>query len=111
MGGSSDFLLQTLVAGGHGVIAGLANLSPKANVQTHQLYVDGEVKQAQEMQAVLAHGDWVAIKGGFVAVKVGLEKYFGYGGLPRLPTALPEKSAQADIESGFAEMMNLEKSL
>lgn len=111
MGGSSDFLLQTLVAGGHGVIAGLGNLAPAANVKTMQLYQQGDVEKAKKMQAVLARGDWLAIKGGFVAVKVGLEKFHGYGGLPRLPCAFPEKGARVQTEDGFAEMMDLERSL
>ncbi|KAK4541325.1 hypothetical protein LTR36_008083 [Oleoguttula mirabilis] len=111
MGGSSDFLLQTLVVGGHGVIAGLANLAPVANVKTMEYYESGEVKKAKQMQAVLARGDWIAIKGGFVAVKAGLERYFNYGGRPRLPCAMPEKTARAQMEDGFSEMMDLEHSL
>ncbi|TKA25058.1 hypothetical protein B0A50_06122 [Salinomyces thailandicus] len=111
MGGSSDFLLQTLVAGGHGVIAGLGNLAPKANVRAMETYEAGNVKEAKQMQAVLARGDWTAIKGGFVAVKVGLERYFGYGGVPRLPCAMPEKGPRAQVEADFAEMMELERSL
>ncbi|KAK5130113.1 hypothetical protein LTR08_002453 [Meristemomyces frigidus] len=111
MGGSSDFLLQTLVVGGHGIIAGLANVAPVANVKTMQCYSSGEVEKAQQMQAILAQGDWTAIKGGFVAVKVALEKYYGYGGLPRLPCAMPEKTARAQVEAGFAEMIELERSL
>ena len=62
MGGSSDFLLQTLIGGGHGVIAGLANLAPKANVEAMRMYESGRVQEAQKMQAVLADGDWTAIK-------------------------------------------------
>lgn len=111
MGGSSDFLLQTLVAGGHGVIAGLGNLAPVANVSTMRLYQDGKTENAKQIQAVLARADWVAIKGGFVAVKIGLEKFHGYGGLPRLPCAIPEKPARVQVEDGFEEMMGLERSL
>jgi len=111
MGGSSDFLLQTLVAGGHGVIAGLGNLAPVANAELVQLYEAGEMKKAREMQAVLARGDWVAIKGGFVAVKVALNRYAGYGGAPRLPCAMPEKALRLQMEEDFAELMALEQSL
>lgn len=110
MGGSSDFLLQTLIAGGHGVIAGLGNLSPALNVRTMQLYQQGDVEKAKQMQAVLARADWIAIKGGFVAVKVGLEKFYGYGGVPRLPCAMPDKAQRMQVEEGFAEMMEHERS-
>jgi 4-hydroxy-2-oxoglutarate aldolase len=111
MGGSSDFLLQTLVAGGHGVIAGLGNLAPVTNVKAMEFYENGDVKTAKRYLAMLARGDWTAIKGGFVAVKVGLNKYHGYGGQPRLPCALPEKEARAQVEDGFAELVQLEREL
>ncbi|KAJ9630604.1 hypothetical protein H2203_001127 [Taxawa tesnikishii (nom. ined.)] len=110
-GGSADFILQTLVAGGQGVIGGLGNIAPKSCVRTMQLYEQGKVKEAQKSQAVVARGDWVAIKGGFVAVKVGLERYCGYGGTPRKPCAMPAKAARAQVEEGFAELMELENSL
>ena len=111
MGGSADFLLPTLVAGGHGVIAGLGNLSPKAHVQAMRLYEKGNVNEAQRIAAVLARGDWVAIQGGFIAVKVGLERFYEHTNPPRLPCVMPEKSAREDIEAGFAEMMELESNL
>src|SRR5450432_3843617 len=41
LGGSADFLLQSLVGGGHGILAGLANLAPKACVQAVSLYQSG----------------------------------------------------------------------
>lgn len=76
-----------------------------------QAYLQGDLKEAKRLQAIVARADWVAIKGGFVAVKVGLRKFGGYGGLPRLPTALPEAKARIDVEEGFAEVMEVEKGL
>jgi len=111
MGGSADFLLPTLVAGGHGVIAGLGNLSPKAHVQAMRLYEKGRVTEAQRIAAILARGDWVAIQGGFIAVKVGLERFYDHDNPPRLPCVMPEQAARVEIEAGFAEMMELESSL
>ncbi|GAB7332670.1 hypothetical protein MBLNU13_g04424t1 [Cladosporium sp. NU13] len=111
MGGSADFLLPTLVAGGHGVIAGLGNLCPKAHVQAMRLYEKGNVADAQRIAAILARGDWVAIQGGFIAVKVGLERFCDHINPPRLPCVMPEMSAREEIEAGFAEMMELESSL
>jgi 4-hydroxy-2-oxoglutarate aldolase len=111
MGGSADFLLPTLVAGGHGVIAGLANLCPKAHVEAMRLYEKGDVKGAQRIAVVLARADWVAIKGGFVAVKVGLRKYYGCQNVPRLPCIMPQDTAITEMESGFSEVMELESSL
>lgn len=111
MGGSADFLLPTLIAGGQGVIAGLGNLCPKLHVKTMRLYQEGSISKAQQLASVLARGDWVAIKGGFIAVKVGLQRFHGYGGVPRLPCAMPDASAEASIDDGFSEMMKNERTL
>lgn len=111
MGGSADFLLPTLIAGGQGVIAGLANLSPKTHVKTMRLYEQGQIREAQQLAAVLARGDWVAIKGEFIAVKTGLRLFRDYGGAPRLPCVKPVEAAETDIKRGFAEMMKLESCL
>jgi 4-hydroxy-2-oxoglutarate aldolase len=111
MGGSADFLLPTLVAGGHGVIAGLGNLCPRAHVHAMRLYEEGKVAEAQRIAATLARADWVAIQGGFIAVKVGLQRFYDHTSPPRLPCVMPEKSARVEIEAGFAEMMELEFSI
>lgn len=110
-GGSSDFLLQTLAVGGAGVIAGLGNLAPATNVRLMAAYEAGEFERAREIQGVLADADWVAIKGGFVAVKVGLNDSFGYGGEPRSPCAMPELKLQSEMKAGFARLMEMERGL
>jgi 4-hydroxy-2-oxoglutarate aldolase len=108
-GGSADFLIQTLAVGGHGVIAGLANLAPKACVELMRLWKSGKQNQARKLQETVARGDWTAIQGGFVSVKVGLQKFYGYGGKPRLPCALPEGPALEAQEAGFSELIEAEK--
>ncbi|KAI1340171.1 dihydrodipicolinate synthetase family protein [Xylariaceae sp. FL0016] len=110
-GGSADFIVQTLAVGGHGVIGGLGNLAPKACIQVMKLWESGEQAKAIEEQRIVARGDWTAIQGGFVSVKVGLQKYSGYGGKPRRPCALPEGPKLAEQEEGFSELMAREKAL
>ncbi|KAH8812793.1 hypothetical protein F5884DRAFT_786395 [Xylogone sp. PMI_703] len=110
-GGSADFILQTLVVGGDGVIAGLANIAPKACVQVMNLYKMGKIDEAREVQAIVSRGDWIAIKGGFVAVKCAMQMFYGYGGLPRKPCAVPGNDALEDIKAGMAELIELESSL
>jgi 4-hydroxy-2-oxoglutarate aldolase len=111
-GGSADFILPTLIVGGDGVIAGLANLAPKSCVRIMELYKRGELAQAQELQAIVARGDWVAIKGGFVAVKSALRLYEGCGsGLPRSPCVAPGKAGLIALSEQFREVMELERSL
>ena len=111
-GGSVDFTLQTLAVGGHGIIGGLGNLAPRTCVELLRLGCQGEKKeQAQRLQAIAARGDWVAIKGGFVSVKAGLEKYYGYGGEPRSPCAFPEGEELSRLEEGFRELVETERGL
>jgi 4-hydroxy-2-oxoglutarate aldolase len=108
MGGSADFVLQTLVVGGKGVIGGLANIAPRACVELHQLYIAGHMGVAQMMQAVVARGDWVAIKGGVVSTKSCLNAYFGYGGYGRKPLPRPVPKQDDEIKTAFEELLLLE---
>jgi 4-hydroxy-2-oxoglutarate aldolase len=108
LGGSSDFTLQTLVAGGQGVIAGLANVIPRACVEVYKLYTAGQVAEAQKLQAIVARADWVTIQGGFPAVKAALQGFNGYGGVPRRPTPAADVAATT---AAFNEGWVLETSL
>ncbi|KAI1145441.1 hypothetical protein F4825DRAFT_247077 [Nemania diffusa] len=110
-GGSADFTVQTLAVGGHGIIGGLANVAPVACLEVFNLWQAGKLDSARELQKIVARGDWTAIQGGFVSVKVALQKYFGYGGEPRKPCALPDGAKLAAQEGGFAELVETEKSL
>lgn len=83
LAGSADFTIQSLVAGGHGILAGLANISPKACIKTVQLYQSGAYAEAQALQEVVAAGDWAAIQSGVVGTKEGLRVWSGYGGYCR----------------------------
>lgn len=110
-GGSSDFTLQTLIAGGSGVIAGIANLIPRSCVQVMDLYQKGKVEEAQKAQAVVARADWLAIKGGLVGVKSALQTYRGYGNLPRRPCVPPSAEEAERIKEFIHEGIEMEKLL
>lgn len=110
LGGSADFTLQSLIGGGHGILAGLANLAPKSCLKITELYRKGDIKAAQELQEVVARGDWAAIQGGIVGTKAAMQGCLGYGGYARAP--LP-KSSEEETErwaGRFKELMALEKS-
>jgi len=111
LAGSADFSIQSLVAGGHGILAGLANIAPKACIKTIELYNQGKVLEAQQMQEVVAQGDWTAIQGGVVGVKAGLEAWQGYGGFARSPLPKPTSEQIKKWKEGFRELVLLEKSL
>jgi 4-hydroxy-2-oxoglutarate aldolase len=111
LGGSADFTLQSLVGGGHGILAGLGNIAPKACIETIRLYREGHVAEAQKMQETVAGGDWAAIQGGIVSTKAGLQSWFGYGGYARSPLPRPTSDESAKWKEGFRDLVILEKSL
>jgi 4-hydroxy-2-oxoglutarate aldolase len=111
LAGSADFSIQSLVAGGHGILAGLANIAPKACIRTIQLYKAGKYAEAQAMQDVVSEGDWTAIQGGVVGVKAGMESWMGYGGHARSPLPKPTTEQNKRWKEGFRDLVLLEKSL
>lgn len=111
MSGSCDFTLQALVVGGDGVIGGLSNIAPHACVEIYRLYEAGRLEAARKIQAVVARGDWVCIKGGVVATKAGLMAYFQYGGYGRKPLPKPTAEKEKEMKEELAELMLLEEFL
>jgi dihydrodipicolinate synthase/N-acetylneuraminate lyase len=111
LGGSADFTLQSLVGGGHGILAGLANIAPKACIEIVRLYRENRISEAQKVQEIVARGDWTAIQGGIVSTKAGMESWLGYGGYGRSPLPRPSSDESAKWKEGFRELVALEKSL
>jgi 4-hydroxy-2-oxoglutarate aldolase len=111
LGGSADFTMQSMIGGGHGILAGLANIAPKACIEIMRLYKAGEFKEAQAMQEIVARGDWAAIQGGIVSTKAGMESWLGYGGYARSPLPRPNSEESSKWKEGFRELVALEKSL
>lgn len=111
-GGLADFTLQALVAGGAGVIAGGANIAPKAVVKVYELFKQGKLKEAMELQSLLAEGDWVHTVAGIGGTKAVLQYYFAYGGVPRLPLTAPSAADAVDaLMQGTSELIELERTL
>ncbi|KAI1387459.1 dihydrodipicolinate synthetase [Hypoxylon trugodes] len=111
LAGSADFSIQSLIAGGHGILAGLANIAPKACIKTIELFKAGRYTEAQKMQEIVSQGDWTAIQGGVVGVKSGLQAWSGYGGYARSPLPKPTAEQTKSWKDGFRELVLLEKSL
>ncbi|KAJ9385441.1 hypothetical protein DTO063F5_4216 [Paecilomyces variotii] len=112
-GGKADFLLPGLIAGSHGAIAVLANLTPKALSKVISLYNEGNVDEAKELQAKLSHADWTLSTLGVSGTKLATQKFFGYGD-PKTRTpfvtvgkdaigvkALEKLQAVIDVENGI----------
>ncbi|CAG8980567.1 hypothetical protein HYALB_00002565 [Hymenoscyphus albidus] len=111
LGGSADFTLQSIVGGGHGILAGLANIAPKSCIELIRLFKAGKVAEAQQMQEIVARGDWAAIQGGIVSTKAGMQSWLGYGGYGRSPLPRPTQDESSKWKEGFRELVELEKSL
>ncbi|KAJ1327984.1 4-hydroxy-2-oxoglutarate aldolase [Microdochium nivale] len=111
LAGSADFTIQSLIAGGHGILAGLANIAPRACSRVMELYGAKQYAEAQAMQEVVSRGDWTAIQGGVVGVKAGLQGWSGYGGYGRSPLPRPTADEARKWKEGFRELVVLEKSL
>lgn len=111
LAGSADFTIQSLVAGGHGILAGLANIAPKACIKTMELFQEGKHQEAQKIQETVSQGDWTAIQGGVVGVKAGLQAWLGYGGVARSPLPRPTREQTETWKEGFRDLVMLEKSL
>jgi 4-hydroxy-2-oxoglutarate aldolase len=112
LAGSADFTIQSLVAGGHGILAGIANLAPKACIRVFNLYHrEGQITEAQASQEVVSRGDWTAIQGGVVGVKSGLQSWLGYGGYARSPLPRPTAEQSKAWREGYRELMELEETL
>lgn len=110
-GGSGDFTIPTLVAGGAGIIGGIANIAPKTCVRVYDLYQQGKLDEAKLAQEVLARGDWAAIKGGVVGLKAAMRVHCRYGGFARRP--LPRGSGEKEeaYAEGFRELVEFERGL
>jgi len=109
--GMADFLAQALVVGGSGVIAGGANVAPKACVKIFNLFKEGKVEEAAEAQKLLSKGDWVLTKVGVPGTKGAIQSYFGYGGVPRLPLQPLAKEETDAVAAKIKDLMEWEASL
>lgn len=110
-GGICDFTVQTLIAGGSGIIAGGANVMPKVCARVWNLYAEGKTEEAAKLQKILSKDDWVLTKAAIAGTKSAIESYFGYGGHPRAPLKRLEKSKVSQVAEGVKEVMEIEKSL
>lgn len=116
-GGSADFVLQGLVVGAHGTISGFANLAPRACVRIGELFEQGKLAEARDLQHEVARGDWLAIRYGFVGVKAAMPYFHGQGELACVEPRLPFKSLAQDgdavkeIQQGMAGVLEIEQRL
>ncbi|ORY65995.1 uncharacterized protein BCR38DRAFT_340364 [Pseudomassariella vexata] len=61
-GGSSDYLLPTLHAGGNGCVTGLGNVFPKSTAKIYDYFAAGRLDEARELQDLVANAEWACKK-------------------------------------------------
>lgn len=110
-GGMADFTLQTLVSGGSAIIAGGANVLPKLCVQVFNLWREGKLAEAIELQKLLSAGDWVLTKSAIPGTKSAIQSYYGYGGFPRRPLRRLSEAGVKSVADGIKEAMDVELNL
>ena len=110
-GGMADFTLQTGVSGGSGIIAGGANVLPRTIVQVWNLWSQGKLEEAMELQKVLSKGDWVLTKASVPGTKAAIDFAYGYGGFPRRPLRRLSAEEVKKLGEGIDEVLKVELSL
>ncbi|KAG6864974.1 hypothetical protein C0991_005881 [Blastosporella zonata] len=113
--GRSDLLTQGLLSGSAGAIAALVNVLPKLHVKLFQLYQEGKIIEAMELQGKFAHADWAIGRiGGIGGVKAVVSKNFGYGSTTvrgPLKAVDSERLHENKHYRVMQEMISLEKAL
>jgi 4-hydroxy-2-oxoglutarate aldolase len=86
LAGSASFLLPTLLIGGTGAVAALANVAPRACLRLMELWEARAVDEARTLQARLVPPNAAVTSGfGVPGLKAALQLVAGYGGPPRRP--------------------------
>lgn len=110
-GGIADFTLQTLISGGSAIIVGGANVIPRTCVQVFNLWSEGKIAEAYELQKILSVGDWVLTKAAIPGTKQAIQLFYGYGGYPRRPLGRLNEASIKSLESKLQEVMEVENGL
>jgi L-threo-3-deoxy-hexylosonate aldolase len=110
-GGIADFTLQTLFSGGSAIIVGGANVIPRTCVQIFNLWSQGKIAEAYELQKILSDGDWVLTKAAIPGTKQAIQLFYGYGGYPRRPLRRLADASVKELEGKLQEIMGVENSL
>lgn len=110
--GIADFISPAVSVGASGAIVGAANVFPRACVHVYNLAVQGgRREETAEAQQQLARADWELTKRAVPGFKAILERWCGYGGIPRGPMQALDKEEEARLFEDIEGMMKTEEGL
>lgn len=109
--GVADFISPSVEVGGSGAIVGAANVFPRACVNVYNLAVQGKREEAMKAQLQLAKADWELTKRAIPGFKAILDKWCGYGGIPRRPMPALKEEQKESLFGDVAWMMKVEENL
>jgi L-threo-3-deoxy-hexylosonate aldolase len=109
--GVADFISPSVEVGGSGAIVGAANVFPRACVHVYNLAVQGKREEAMRAQLRLAKSDWELTKRAIPGFKAILDKWFGYGGIPRGPMRALGETEKEALFKDVSAMMEFEEQL
>ncbi|KAK1542266.1 dihydrodipicolinate synthase [Colletotrichum paranaense] len=108
-GGNTNSIRQCQVHGANGTIAGLANFATYACVRVRELSDRGELREAEQLQAVIARGNSVVTGLGLVGMKAVVKFWNDYGGAPRKPCYLPPLIEVIKVSEELSELFQAEE--
>jgi len=86
LAGSASFLLPALSIGAVGGILALANIAPAQCIAVHRLFLDGRLKEVQDLQVRLIYANTaVTSRWGVAGLKAAMDSLGMYGGPVRTP--------------------------
>jgi L-threo-3-deoxy-hexylosonate aldolase len=109
--GIADFISPSIEVGSSGAIVGTANVFPRACVNVYRLAIEGRREEAMRAQQDLAIADWELTKRAIPGFKAILEKWMGYGGIPRSPMAALSSREKQALYDDVQVMMEFEINL
>lgn len=114
--GFADITVPALMAGMNGVIAGSGNIIPRTLVHLYNLATEAveeksweKLEQAQKLQQLVSHADWVLFKAGIPGTKCALTRWYYEYGVCRMPLQPASKETKAMLETELVEVMQLER--
>jgi 4-hydroxy-2-oxoglutarate aldolase len=104
LAGSAGFLLPALAVGAGGAIAALANIAPRECLRLLQLWEEGKLADARQLQARLVPVNTAVTSSyGVPGLKVALQFVAHYGGDPRRPLPPLGEDARLHLRSLLAQ--------